>query len=193
MDALGEQKAALVVLAFLQADCKSPGYRKELNALGEDFQLTRNIDLGVPARDAPGDGDLETDGHMSSCITAALGDIQPSVELQWPRNHAEAENLQQIARGLRDIADQFERNVVAEATGNLRRNISVSPSEEWKDHLTWEVKRVMRQGVGLEHLPQERVAVALALTLVRGVCEQTPRLLRSLFGAVLQYFYPAAE
>lgn len=65
--------------------------------------------------------------------------------------------------------------------------------QQWKDHLTWEVERAMRRGVGLEHLPQERVAAALALTLVRGVCEQTPRLLRDLFSAVLQYFTPAGR
>ncbi|KAM8891085.1 BH3 interacting domain death agonist isoform 2-T2 [Spinachia spinachia] len=186
MDALGEQRGALVAWAFLQADCASPGYGRELESLSEDLRLSGNIELGGPARDAPGDGDLETDGHMSRCMTAAPGDIQPSVELQWPH----AEDLQQIAQGLRDIADLFKHNVVAEATDNLGRNISVSPSE-WKDHLTWEVERVMRRGVGLENLPQERVAVALALTLVRGVCEQAPRLLRNLFGAVLQYFKPA--
>nr|XP_040017759.1 BH3 interacting domain death agonist isoform X1 [Gasterosteus aculeatus aculeatus]XP_040017760.1 BH3 interacting domain death agonist isoform X1 [Gasterosteus aculeatus aculeatus] len=177
MDALGEQNAALVALAFLQADCASPGYGKALNSLREDVLRSRRIDLGGPAGDAPGDGDLETDGHPSSrCITADL----------------EAD-LHQIAQGLREIADQFELNVVAEATGNLGRNISASPSEQWKDHLTWEVERAMRRGVGLEHLPQERVAAALALTLVRGVCEQTPRLLRDLFSAVLQYFTPAGR
>ncbi|XP_077938127.1 BH3-interacting domain death agonist [Gasterosteus aculeatus] len=189
MDALGEQNAALVALAFLQADCASPGYGKALNSLREDVLRSRRIDLGGPAGDAPGDGDLETDGHPSSrCITADLGNIMPSVELQLPQA-----DLHQIAQGLRDIADQFELNVVAEATGNLGRNISASPSEQWKDHLTWEVERAMRRGVGLEHLPQERVAAALALTLVRGVCEQTPRLLRDLFSAVLQYFTPAGR
>ena len=49
---------------------------------------------------------------------------------------------------------------------------------------------MMRQGVGLEHLPQERVFVALTLTLVRGVCEQAPRLLRNLFHTALQYISP---
>ncbi|XP_056272815.1 BH3 interacting domain death agonist [Pseudoliparis swirei] len=191
MDDLGNlscgQNAALVILAFLQTDCRTSPYGEELLSLGKDFNLTRDVHS---TGDLLEDGDLETDGHVTSCITAALSDIQPSVELQWPRNHAEAADLQQIAEGLREIADQLEHRVVAEATRNLSRNISASPSEEWKDHLTWEVDRVMKRGVGLEHLPQERVIAALTLTLVKGVCEQTPRLLRTLFNAVLRYFNP---
>ncbi|XP_075938275.1 BH3 interacting domain death agonist [Anarhichas minor] len=188
MDDLGDLASghnfALVILSFLQADCGTSEYRKELLSLGKDFNLTR--DINGPR---PDDGGLETDGHLSSSsITAALCDIEPSVELQWPRNRAEAADLRQIAEGLREIADQLEHNVVAEATQNLSRNISASPSEQWKDHLRWEVDRVMRRGVGLEHLPQERVIVALTLTLVKGVCERAPRLLRNLFDTVLQRF-----
>lgn len=195
MDELGNltngQNAALVILAFLQADCRTSEYGKELLSLGKELNLTRDINFNGPRRDALDDGDLETDGHLSSCITASLDDIQPSVELQWPRNRAEAADLQQIAEGLREIADQLEHNIVAQATQNLSRNISTSPSEQWKDHLRWEVERVIRQGVGLEHLPQERVFVALTLTLVKGVCEQVPRLLRNLFNSALQYLNPA--
>lgn len=43
--------------------------------------------------------------------------------------HGEAAALQQVAEGLREIAAQLEHNVVAQATQNLRRNISTSPSE----------------------------------------------------------------
>ncbi|XP_068578764.1 BH3 interacting domain death agonist [Cebidichthys violaceus] len=198
MDGLGGlasgQNAALVILAFLQADCGSSEYGKELLSLGKDFNLTRDINHNGPRQDDGDiecDGHLESDGHVSSSIAAALGDVEPSVELQWPRNRAEAADLQQIAEGLREIADQLEHNVVAEAVQNLSRNISASHSEQWKDHLRWEVDRVMRRGVGLEHLPQERVIVALTLTLVKGVCERAPRLLRNLFDSVLQCFSPA--
>ncbi|XP_068459668.1 BH3 interacting domain death agonist [Clinocottus analis] len=192
MDELGNlssgPNAALIILSFLQADCRSSEYGKELFSLGKDLNLTRDVHSSGSRRDVLEDGDLETDGHVSSCIKTALSDVQPSVELQWPRNRAEAADLQQIAEELRDIADQLEHNVVAEATRNLSRNISASPSEQWKDHLMWEVDRVMRRGVVLEHLRQDRVIVALTLTLVKGVCEQTPRLLRNLFDAVLGYF-----
>ncbi|KAK9517003.1 hypothetical protein VZT92_024901 [Zoarces viviparus] len=194
MDDLGDltsgQNVALVILSFLQADCGTSEYRKELLSLGKDFNLTRDINLNGPR---PDDGDLETDGHVcsGSSVTAARGDVAPSLELQWPRDRAEAADVRQIAEGLREIADQFEHNIVAEATQNLSRNISASPSEQWKDHLRWEVDRVMRRVVGLEHLPQERVIVALTLTLVKGVCERTPRLLRNLFDTVLQRFSPA--
>ncbi|XP_078114020.1 BH3 interacting domain death agonist [Sander vitreus] len=177
----GQNAAALVVLAFLQADCRTSEYGKELLSLGKDLNLTRDINF----KDALEDGDIETDGHLPSRITA-LDDIQPSLELQWPRNGAEAADLQQIAEGLREIADQLEHVVVAQATQNLSRNLTTSPSDQWKNYLTEEVRTVMRQGVGLEHLPQERVMMALTLTLVKGVCEQAPRLLRNLFHTALQ-------
>lgn len=63
----------------------------------------------------------------------------------------------------------------------------VSVFQEWEDHLSLEVDRVMRQGVSLKDLAQEQVMVALTLTLVKGVCEQAPRLLRNLFNTALQY------
>ncbi|TMS05232.1 hypothetical protein E3U43_004482 [Larimichthys crocea] len=132
-------------------------------------------------------GCLETDGHLSSSITAALHDIQPSVELRPQGNHAGAAAIQQVAEGLRDIAAQLEHDVVARATQNLSRNLSNSPSAQWGEHIIQEVNRVMRQGVvGLQHVPQEQVIVALTLTLVKGVCEQAPRLLRILFNVALQ-------
>lgn len=59
--------------------------------------------------------------------------------------------------------------------------------QQWRHHLNWEVERVMRAVVGLEYLPQERVIVALTLTLVKGVCQQAPQLLRNLFYTALQY------
>ncbi|KAA8590455.1 hypothetical protein FQN60_014389, partial [Etheostoma spectabile] len=168
----GQNAAALVMLAFLQADCRTSEYGKELLSLGKDLNLTRDINFNGPEKDSLEDGDIETDGHLPVSITAALDDIQPSVELQWPRNRAEAADLQQIAYGLREIADQLEHN-------------------QWKDYLTREVRRVMSQGVGLEHLPQERVMMALTLTLVKSVCEQAPWLLRNLFHTALQYINAA--
>lgn len=44
-------------------------------------------------------------------------------------NNVDAAALQRIAEELREIADQLEHNVVAQAAQNLRRNISSSPSE----------------------------------------------------------------
>jgi len=78
------QNAALVILAFLQTDCRTSPYGEELLSLGKDFNLTRDVHS---TGDLLEDGDLETDGHVTSCITAALSDIQPSVELQWPREY----------------------------------------------------------------------------------------------------------
>lgn len=45
----------------------------------------------------------------------------------------------------------------------------------------------MRQNVTLKDVAQEHITVALTLTLVKGVCEQTPQLLRNLFTATLHY------
>uniref|UniRef100_UPI0037E9AEBA BH3 interacting domain death agonist isoform X1 n=1 Tax=Semicossyphus pulcher TaxID=241346 RepID=UPI0037E9AEBA len=182
----GGQNAALVILTFLEADYRSPEYGKELLSLGQEIHLTRDINANGSWKDTLDDGHLETDGHMSSCIKASLGDIQPSVDLQWARNWDHA-GVRQVAEELREIAAQLEHNVVAQATQNLGRKISNSPLHQWKDHLTREVERVMRQGVGLEHLAQERVIMALTLTLVKGVCEQAPKLLRTLFNIALQH------
>ncbi|XP_070764136.1 BH3 interacting domain death agonist isoform X2 [Enoplosus armatus] len=193
MDVLGNLTSgqnALVMLAFLQADCRGSEYEKELLSLGQEINPNRDMNCNGLRKEALDDGDLETDGHLSISIPGLIDDIQPSVGLQRPRNHAEPAVVQQIAEELREIADHFEHNVVAQATQNLSRNISHSPPD-WKDHLTQEVDRVMRQGVGLENLPQERAMVALTLTLVKGVCEQAPRLLRNLFRTALQFISPA--
>lgn len=185
-DRIREQNVALVILAFLQVDCRSSEYNKELLSLQQE--LSRDINYNGPWRDPAVDGDLETDGHISSSsIIAVLGDLQPSVELQWPGNDEEVAALQHIAEELRGIAAQFEDSLVIRASNNLHRNISNVPSEQWKHLLTQEVTWAMEQGIGLEHLPQERVFMALTLTLVRGVCQQAPRLLRNLFNTALQY------
>lgn len=185
-----EQNTALVILAFLQSHCRNSDYRDELFSLGKELNVTRDINCNGRFIDPVEDGDLETDGHLPSSTSGILNDVLPLVELQWPRNHEAGENIHEVAEGLREIAAQIEHNIVAQATRNLRRNISTSPPEQWKNHLTYEVERVMRQGMGLEHLPQERVFIALTLTLVRGVCEQVPAFLRNLFSAALRYISP---
>lgn len=59
--------------------------------------------------------------------------------------------------------------------------------QEWKYHLSSEVDKVIRQGIILSDLAQEKVMVAVTLTLVKGVVEQAPRLMRSLFDTMLEY------
>lgn len=178
-----------VVFAFLQADCKDSDYGLELRSLARDLNLFQDTKSSGARIESLDDG-LETDGHLPGGITVSLEDILPSVG-QWPRGRVEEAVFLRVAGELRDIADQLEQNVVARGIQNLNSHIEASPSEQWKQHLICEVERAMRQGVGLEHLPQERVLMALTLTLVRGVCEQAPRLLRSLFATALQLFSPA--
>jgi len=183
------RNASLVIFSFLQADCRIPDYDEELFSLGKE--LTQDINCNGPWIDSEDDGGLETDGHLPGSISMSLDDIQPSVQLHGPGDHAEAAAVQEVAAGLREIAAQLEHNVVAQATRNLSNNILSSPYKDWKKHLSQEVDKAMRQGVGLEHLPQERIIMALSLTLVKGVCQQVPQLLRNLFDVALQYISPA--
>ncbi|KAM3609280.1 uncharacterized protein V6R79_012341 [Siganus canaliculatus] len=187
MDAVDDltrgQNIALVIFAFLQADCKNSEYKQELCSLGQEIQRTPDINCNGLRQDDDS-GNLETDGHQPQWITA-FDDIQPSVEFQRPENDAGLAAIRQVAEELREIAANLEHNVVAQATHNLRRNIEQAPNGYW-NHLSRQVDEVM-QGVSLKDLPQERVIVAVTLTLVKGVCEQAPRLLKCLFSAALQY------
>ncbi|CAN9498729.1 unnamed protein product [Ophioblennius macclurei] len=178
---------ATLVLAFLQADRSTSGssdYDEELLTLADEVRLLQQFKSKSPRID---DGDLETDGHLLSNIAGSLEGVQPTVDL-WPRDRAEA--CHQVAEELRQIGAQLEREVVARGVRNLSSRISVAPPEEWRHHLVGVVERAMREGVGLEHLPQERVLMALTLTLVRGVCVEAPRLLRGLFSAAVQMISP---
>lgn len=56
--------------------------------------------------------------------------------------------------------------------------------QQWGSHLKQAVEHVhgaLRQGSSLGDLPQERVVLALSLSLIKGVCERTPGFLRDLF------------
>uniref|UniRef100_A0A668TIF7 BH3-interacting domain death agonist n=1 Tax=Oreochromis aureus TaxID=47969 RepID=A0A668TIF7_OREAU len=63
--------------------------------------------------------------------------------------------------------------------------------ERWEKSLpSLKTELVMMRGVGPD-LPWERVIIALALTLVKRVCVQTPQRLRNLFHTALQYINAA--
>ncbi|XP_040894100.1 BH3 interacting domain death agonist [Toxotes jaculatrix] len=194
------QNPALVIYTFLQTDCRSSEYSKELLSLrnelasqGKEFSLTRDINCNGPRTDEQVDGDIEPDGHQPRDTSVFLNDIVPSVELLFPENQGDAAEIHRVAEELRDIAAYLEDRVVAQATRNLSRNISYFPSEHWEVYLNREVTKLMQHVVGLEHLSQERIILALTLTLVKGVCEQTPRFLRRLFSTMLQYIFPAGS
>nr|XP_015820946.2 BH3 interacting domain death agonist isoform X1 [Nothobranchius furzeri]XP_054589474.1 BH3 interacting domain death agonist isoform X1 [Nothobranchius furzeri] len=182
------EDAARVIVAFLQADCIDQLYRNELISLCNELAVEWAINRHEHQVNTPDHGELEADGHLPGRITLSIDDIQPQVDPQpLAAGHAgELVDFQAVAEGLREIAAQFEHNVVTQATQNLSRKISRSPSEHWKDHLADEVDQLMKRGVVLEHLHQERVIMALTLTLVKGICVQTPQLLRMLFTTVHQ-------
>ena len=90
MDDLGDlksgQNAALVILAFLQADCGDSEYSEELYLLGQEINFNLDINCNGFGEDSSEDGYLESDGgHLSDCITDAVRDIHPSVGLpgEW--------------------------------------------------------------------------------------------------------------
>lgn len=81
-DLTGWPAAALVMLAFLQADSTSPEYREELLSLGQEMNLTWDASSSGPRGDLLVYGDLEPDGHLSSSVRASADDVQPLVDLQ---------------------------------------------------------------------------------------------------------------
>lgn len=84
MDELGNlasgQNTALLVLTFLQADCGNAEYRKEILSLGQEINLAWDINWNGFREDE----DLETDGHLSTCVTGFGFGVEPSLELQQP-------------------------------------------------------------------------------------------------------------
>ncbi|KAM3870081.1 BH3 interacting domain death agonist [Diretmus argenteus] len=182
---------SLVILSFLhQTDCGNLDLQKELQSLGRDLDVTWDINSNGPCIDSLEDGELQTDGHFSSSVGGCFGDILPQVELDFPVNHEEAEALRNVTAELREIGDQLERSIVTQATQNLARKLLNSPLQRWTEHLTSEVEWAVSQSFWPQDLTPERVTVALTLTLVKGVCEQAPRLLRNLFNTALQYISP---
>ncbi|PWA33127.1 hypothetical protein CCH79_00013019, partial [Gambusia affinis] len=180
-----QQSAALVVYFFLQPDSKDLNYNKELCSKGNELIASREINDNGNQVEAEDHGELQTDGHLPGNITGCLEDILPLVGLPRPGGQQEVINIQAVAQELREIAAQFELQVVARAAQNLTRNISESPSE-LGNHLVNEVERLLRE-VSLKDLPQEQVVVALTLTLVKGVCIQAPRLLKGLFDTAVRF------
>ena len=86
MDDLGnlriDQNAALVIFAFLQADCGDSEYGEELRSLGQEINPNRDINCRGFGEDSSEDGYLESDGmNITYSITDAIRDIQPSVGL----------------------------------------------------------------------------------------------------------------
>uniref|UniRef100_A0A3Q3VJ22 BH3-interacting domain death agonist n=1 Tax=Mola mola TaxID=94237 RepID=A0A3Q3VJ22_MOLML len=177
MDELGNlasgQNTALLVLTFLQADCGNAEYRKEILSLGQEINLTWDINWNSFREDK----DLETDGHLSTCVTGFGFGVEPSLELQQP-GECSTKNI--LYTKLCAIGDVRVFSLCTVLSPCLR------PLQEWIDHLSWEVNRLMGQNVTFKDLAQEQVIVALTLTLVKGVCKHTPQLLRNLFNTALR-------
>lgn len=78
------QNAALVIAAFLEADCQDPDYSHEIRSICGDITADRDINRNEHQIDSHQDcEELESDGHLSESIRASLDDIHPHVELPW--------------------------------------------------------------------------------------------------------------
>lgn len=74
------QNAALVIVAFLEADCKDPEIRSVCRDITANWDINRNERQIATYQDHE---ELESDGHLSESIRASLDDIQPHVDLPW--------------------------------------------------------------------------------------------------------------
>ncbi|KAL0968514.1 hypothetical protein UPYG_G00267870 [Umbra pygmaea] len=159
----------------------------ELESLGRELKLTQHFNSEGLWSDIH-EGELQTDGHYCSSVSL-LQEFQPQAEVALPVSPAEAEVLRGVAAGLKEIADQLHDSVVTQAAENLTKKLQKYSVRMWRHHLALEVEWLKKQALGsaLDHLPQERVIMALTLTLVKGVCERAPMLLRKLFNVALQY------
>ncbi|CAL9697225.1 unnamed protein product [Knipowitschia caucasica] len=172
-------QCSVLFWAFLQADCGNcpQDYCEELRSLKKSTKTSLYHSF---YGDYETDCDLEADG-LSPSIRISLEDLEPSADVHVP------ENIQQVAAEIREIAAQFEPNIVNRATLSLTRNIMGSSIEHWNGYIHQEVQHVLRHGVALANLRSELVVAALTFTLVKRVCLQAPTLLRSLFDTTLRY------
>ncbi|XP_029523502.1 BH3 interacting domain death agonist isoform X1 [Oncorhynchus nerka] len=194
MDCGDVQCTPLVFLTFLQQQsCSSAELRIELDSLARELKLTQDINGNGLGLNIHQEGELQTDGHFCSSSSILLEGLEPQAALAWPDNPADEEALRGVATGLIEIADQLERSVMAQAAENLTKKLQKYSIGLWKHHLALEVEWVKKQGLGpvLDYLPQEKVIMALTLTLVKGVCEHAPLLLRNLFSTAVQFINPA--
>lgn len=82
MDVTGKN-TALVMLTFLQGDCRNAEYRTELLSLGKELNPAMDINWNGFSDDTMDDGLLEADGHSIVNIRN-LRVIGPSVEVRQP-------------------------------------------------------------------------------------------------------------
>ncbi|XP_062403249.1 BH3 interacting domain death agonist isoform X2 [Sardina pilchardus] len=201
MDTTGDANSlvgpSLVFLTFLQQKgCKNDDFERELTDLKRDLIHDQDINCnGVGLVCADGslsrelhsgdDGELQTDGHSPTVhLQMFVRAYHPLVQAPPPPVPVPDPALRDIAQELIQIADQLENDVMARATNNLLRSLQNSEKWKWSSHLKQAVEHVhvsLRCGNSLGDLPQERVALALSLSLIKGVCEHTPRFLRDLF------------
>ncbi|KAL2093751.1 hypothetical protein ACEWY4_011063 [Coilia grayii] len=185
MDATGDASSfhtttPLVFLTFLQQKgCQNQALEQELLDLESELKHIQDVNSNCVTSECTDedDGELQTDGHSPMVNLRALVQGRPHVQAPRPA-------VRDVARELVEIADQLEDSVMARTTDNLLRLLKNSNYLQWGQHLSQAVDQVhgaLWHSGGLDGLPQERVLLALSLSLIKGVCERTPAFLRDLF------------
>ncbi|XP_063052128.1 BH3 interacting domain death agonist [Engraulis encrasicolus] len=191
MDATGDASMCttpLVFLTFLQeTGCRNQELKQELLDLETEWKCLQDVNSnGVPSAftDEDDEGELQTDGHSPIPCLRALVQDRPQVRVPPPVVPLYDPAVRDVARELVHIADQLEDSVMARTTDNLLRSLQKTNYLQWGHHLSHAVDQVhgaLQHSGSLDSLPQERVLLALSLSLIKGVCERTPSLLRDLF------------
>ncbi|XP_066580663.1 BH3 interacting domain death agonist [Amia ocellicauda] len=191
-----DYSTSLILLSFLkQQGCKNEEFAKELESLGEELKLSRDVnsnhgDYGRDCYYDDDDGELQADGNFCpfSNLSGLARGMQADVRESLPMNAVDEAALRNVAVGLIEIADRLEQSVLTRASENLTRRLQNLSPEDWHNTLSYEVQDLMQRRLPtLCNLPQERVMLVLTMALVKQVCERVPTLLHSLFSTAVQY------
>ncbi|XP_058243570.1 BH3 interacting domain death agonist [Hemibagrus wyckioides] len=176
----------LLLLSFLQQSPSLPcELQRELEnlhcelrsaahkGLKDDIEYPEDHDFGIEC-----DGELQTDGHS---FHRGLHDL-PQADLVLPV-HNEVLMVREVAAELIRMADEFNEIVVSQAAECLAKKLSNSSEEGWWNCLAQGVDGLLKEMPGVH---TERMVMALTFSLVKAVCERTPRLLRGLYNTMTQ-------
>ncbi|XP_062860696.1 BH3 interacting domain death agonist [Trichomycterus rosablanca] len=168
-------QTSLVFLTFLQqSPCVNNELQREVDYLNHKIKLHG---LGLDS-DIETDGLLETDGH--SINRSLLLDFAPQAEYALP----EAQAVSEVAAELVRIADDFNDSIVSQAAERLNKKLRNASKLSWLDYLSEGVDSVLTEVQGGHN---DRIVMAVTFSLVKAVCERTPRYLCDLCNVLMRY------
>ncbi|KAI4875817.1 hypothetical protein NFI96_017149, partial [Prochilodus magdalenae] len=124
---------SLLFLTFLdQIPCRNPEFVDELHKLDREVkQITDPVvcswenvygEHSNPYIEC--DGELETDGHISSNPRDFLQDVLPVVHPELPVNEEQAQAVREVAAELIRIADDLNHSIVSQAAESLAKKLT---------------------------------------------------------------------